>query len=402
MSVRNVPGSPRKITHVVRSAGVGGVETHVQYVLRLLQAQGDVVSLVSLSSDTPHAKFVELGAPIVTLSDQPAWGWNTVKAGIGLWRALRRDPPDIVHVHGARPILLGSVAARLAGVDHVVCSLHGAHDLMAVRSDGTMSALGAWGARVVHGIGFRLASRIVICAKRLSGDALVSLRSVTLGAARMLRKKERVVYHGIDIRQFDVVPSAKARARESDVDLVVGTLSRLDEPKKGIGVLLNAVAELERRGVRVRLVVAGDGHSRTPLERQARALHLRDCRFLGFVEDARAFYASLDVFALASFSEGMPLVNLEAMACGTTVVTTDVGGAAEAVLDGATGLVVPPGDAGALADAIEALARDPERRRALGTAGRERVREHFSIEAMFRRLSAVYDELFPTKGGAEK
>lgn len=392
-----VPGMPRQhFVHVVRTAGTGGVETHVRSMIRLMQARGLEVTLVSLAREAPHRQFVELGCQIVSLHDESGWGWHTVKSGLALIGVLRRLRPDVVHVHGARPILLGTLAAKAAGSGAVVCSLHGAHDLMVVRDDGTIGPVGAWFARVVHGLGFLLSDAVVICAGRLRRDVEVSLATASAGFPGRALRKVQLVHHGIDLLPF--ASATPARPPAEGRPFVVGTLCRLDEPKKGVAVLLKAVAALESRGIQVSLRIAGGGHSRSSLERQAATLDLRDCQFLGFVEDAPSFYATLDVFVLPSFSEGMPLVNLEAMASGLPVVTSDVGGAAEAVLDGDCGLVVPPGDVGALASALEVLARDSGRRTRFGQAGFDRARRHFSLDAMFEKLRAVYDGVSRSPG----
>ena len=112
--------------------------------------------------------------------------------------------------------------------------------------------------------------------------------------------------------------------------------------------------------------------------------------FLGRVDNSAAFLAACDVVVVPSLSEGMPLVPMEAMALGKPVVATRVGGTPEVVLDGETGLLVPPGDGAALALAIDTLLRDDEARRRMGSAGRERADRHFSTETLVAR----YVELF--------
>jgi glycosyltransferase involved in cell wall biosynthesis len=374
------------ILHIVRSAGTGGVETHVRLMCELYRAAGGTASVVSLTSDKPDPAFVAAASGFSMLNDSSTWNLRSIATIRDLRRYLKRSPADLVHVHGARPIFAGALAARLAGKRRIVASLHGSTDLMAVREDGTSSALGLLFARLVHGLGFVLSRRIVICAGRLDEDVVRCLR--LFGPfGRASRRKVRVVHHGIQAEPQSESPRPATAAR-----LRVGTLSRLDEPKKGIAFLLRAVRLLQDAGTVVSLRHAGNGYSKADLEHLARQLGLADCEFVGYVADAREFYRGLDVFVLASLSEGMPLVNLEAMSCGVPVITTDVGGAAEAVLDGQCGLVVPPADPESLARAIGRLAADRQEAARFAAAGQERVMKNFTVATTFSRLQSIYAE----------
>jgi glycosyltransferase involved in cell wall biosynthesis len=149
----------------------------------------------------------------------------------------------------------------------------------------------------------------------------------------------------------------------------------------------------------VRLLLIGKdlergGAFQAELEREAERLGVRErVLFTGHRDDARALLAEADVVALPSWTEGLPLAVLEAMTQARPVVATLVGGTAEVVVDGETGLLVPPRDPEALAQAIERLLADPTLRRRLGEAGRRRVEERFSLDAMTRRVLAIYDEV---------
>jgi glycosyltransferase involved in cell wall biosynthesis len=116
-------------------------------------------------------------------------------------------------------------------------------------------------------------------------------------------------------------------------------------------------------------------------------------RFLGPLQDVRVALRACDVFVLPSEQEGLPLAALEAMSCGKAVIATPVNGVPEAVVDGETGLLVPPRSAGALAAAIERLFGAPELRRAYGAAGLARVRRRFSVERVQQRLNGIYADL---------
>lgn len=164
-------------------------------------------------------------------------------------------------------------------------------------------------------------------------------------------------------------------------------------PAKGQHILVDVVAELVRAGQEVRLRLVGDGPDRGSLETQVAALGLvEQVVFEGAVNQdrIRAIYAEADCFALASFAEGIPVVLMEAMAMEIPCVTTFITGHPELIRDGVDGLLVPPSNVQALAEAIAGLIADPERRRRLGEAGRRRVMARYDLETNTQRLAAIF------------
>ena len=211
----------------------------------------------------------------------------------------------------------------------------------------------------------------------------------------------QLIPNGIDIDRFRPRPELRAGARAAlalaDTDIAIGIVASLT-PEKAHRVLIEAVARLRAEGVPLALVVAGEGGERAAIEAALAAASLSDStRMLGLRRDLdRAVYPALDLLALVShpFRETLPVSILEGMASGLAVVATQVGSLPDLVLDGATGLLAPPGDANALAARIRALALDPARRAAFGLAGRERAVTHFTLE----RMVAAYAELFERLG----
>jgi glycosyltransferase involved in cell wall biosynthesis len=200
--------------------------------------------------------------------------------------------------------------------------------------------------------------------------------------AGLPRESVRTIYNGVP----DVGPAAP---RGDDGGLVVGSLARLDRIK-GIDVLLHAAAGLDE----IRIVVSGDGPEAHRLRAQADELGLGErFRIEAWSDSRRDLFDEIDIFALPSRAEGFPLSIVEAMLAGRPVVATDVGSVKEAVVDGTTGLVVPPDDAGALRAALSRLGADPEERRRMGAAGRVRALAHFTAEQMAREFERLYDEL---------
>jgi glycosyltransferase involved in cell wall biosynthesis len=165
-------------------------------------------------------------------------------------------------------------------------------------------------------------------------------------------------------------------------------------PVKGHSFLLEAFARVISALPSARLLIIGEGPLRASLQAQAEALGLQSAvRFLGHRSDAQRLLAAGDLLVNSSLSEGTPLSVMEAMALGLPVVATNVGGVPKLVLDGETGMLVPPAEVEALAAALLELMRNAEKRRALGEAGRRRALEQFSIETAAAKYQALYDKL---------
>jgi glycosyltransferase involved in cell wall biosynthesis len=157
--------------------------------------------------------------------------------------------------------------------------------------------------------------------------------------------------------------------------------------QKGHKFLLEAAVRLPE----VTFLLAGEGPERAALEQQARALNLGSrVKFLGYRQDVAELLALCDLVVLPSICEGLPLCVLEAMAAGRPVVATSLPGTAEAVAHGRTGLLVPPADPPALAEAIQKLADDEGLSRAFGSAGADHVRRNFSLANMVDSVTAMY------------
>ncbi len=231
-------------------------------------------------------------------------------------------------------------------------------------------------------------ARFVVCISDFTRSQLMSLCDPSEWS------KLHVVHVGIPIDQFtDRGDDASARTEHSI--LFIGR----QVPEKGEGVLLEAVALLAERGLDVELTLAGEGAARADFEALAERLGVASrTSFPGAVgqDDICALYAAASVFCLPSFAEGVPGVLMEAMAMETPVVSTRITGISELIDDGRTGLLVAPGRADLLADALERLLLDPTLRREMGLAAREKVIGEFNTDTQAERLHALLlSELAP-------
>jgi glycosyltransferase involved in cell wall biosynthesis len=210
-------------------------------------------------------------------------------------------------------------------------------------------------------------------------------------AARLVPEASVVVIpgSGVDIRRFHVTP-------EPAGEPVVLMASRMLWDK-GVGELVEASRLLRARGLKPRIVLAGRpdaGNPRTISQEQLRQWGADEgVEWVGHREDMPDLYARAQVVVLPSYGEGLPKSLVEAAACGRAIIATDVPGCREAVDDGVNGLLVKSRDPVSLADAIQALLQDPDRRAAMGRRGRERAEREFSDEQIVGQTLAVYDEL---------
>ena len=200
--------------------------------------------------------------------------------------------------------------------------------------------------------------------------------------------KLRVVHCGADLSRYPLAPPRRGPG------FVVLCVARL-AAQKGLDVLLGAVKLLADRGTDVQLVLVGDGPMRDRLQRRTERLGIAGRVALeGAVgqDEMAAYYAGADVFCLPSFAEGVPVVLMEAMASGRAVVATRVAGVPELVEEGVSGLLVAPGNAEALATALQRLASSPEEREGMGLAGRRKVVEEFDAEKCAAHLALLFEQ----------
>lgn len=300
-----------------------------------------------------------------------------------LTRLFRELAPDVLLINnggypGGESCRVAALAARRAGVPRVVHFVH------------NMAHAPAWPAAVEERLDREVnrAVAVWVTAAHRASDELARLRPIP-------RETIATVHYGIPVPEAPPAhqPDLRLRAELGFPEQAPGLVAVANlEPRKGLGVLLEALAELRRSGHALPTAIVGEGPMRAQLEAGLVELDLQDTvRLLGWREDVEAIMREATLLALPSLSnECLPYVILEAMAVGLPVVSTDVAGIPEMVQDGVTGRVVPPGDPGAMADALLQLCADPAGARRMGQSGRARVAGQFTVVAM---TSAMRDVL---------
>jgi glycosyltransferase involved in cell wall biosynthesis len=297
---------------------------------------------------------------------------------VAIWRLFRALRPSLVHLVTIKPVLYGGLMARLAGVPGVVAAISGLGTVF--MSDGSTR-------RLVQGL-YRLAlghpNSAVIFQNADDRDALRRIGAVRADQVRLVRGS------GVALTDYHYLP-------EPEGVPVVTMAARLLRDK-GVAEFVAAAGMLHERGVeaKFRLVGSQDPGNPTSITDAELALWKSqgDVCFPGFRTDIARQYAESNVVCLPSYyREGLPKNLVEAAACGRAVVTTDVPGCRDAIVPGESGILVPPRNAEALANAIQALLSDPVRRRGMGKAGRALAEKEFAIEKIVAAHLAIYREL---------
>ena len=369
MSVR------RRVVHVTDSAGFGGAERQILTLIEHLDRErwDPVLAHHGSPGIQPLVDGARaLGVPDVVLEPMPD-GLAGARRVPRAARTLRGLGADVLHAHLTWPLackwpLAAGVVAR---VPAVVATVQLYLPFTATR-----------GTLLQHRILARRVGRY-ICVSRFVADA--GIAHPGWPPARV-----SVVHNGIDPAPWERGDAARGRAALGGGDEPVAlTLARLD-PQKGLEVLVEAATQTPG----VQFAIAGDGPERAALEQQIERLGLSGrVRLLGRREDATDLLAGCDLFVLPSRFEGLPVSVVEAMAASRPVVATAIGGTDEAVVAGETGLLVPAGDAPALAAAVARIAGDGDLSAAMGAAGRERAHASFTAAGMASAVEATYLDL---------
>jgi glycosyltransferase involved in cell wall biosynthesis len=332
-----------------------------QVVVRLAASQkeaGHRVGVLAIHGGPLEEELLKIGIHVEVL------GSGRMRRGTRTLRYFSSVRPDVVHAHNPTSLHY-AVLSKLVSRARLVVTVHGETY-----------------ARPGSALEWYLVSFVGV----VSHAALRKLR-VPCAPAKL-----RVIHNGIalvgDNRSQRDTQRLELGVSQTLVGIIVARLSGL----KGHATLLRSLEKLRAAGVDLLVLVAGDGPQRGELERQARELSLDDrlVRFLGARTDVDRLLRAADFFVLPSDTEGLPLSVLEAMAHGLPVVASRVGGIPELIEHDEHGLLVPPGDPIALADAIRRLSDDPSLRRRLGDAARLRARGQFSLSNTLRKYDLLY------------
>jgi glycosyltransferase involved in cell wall biosynthesis len=354
-----------RVVHVHRLRGVGGSERHLLALLPALRERGVDATFIGLDDADPDPFYAELDRLHVPYTRLRAPRDLDPALVVRLRRAIRRARPDIVHTHLVHADVYGAVAA-------------GRSTIVSTKHNDDPFRLGPF--RHVERLTARRTRRVICITAAL---ARFNVERVGLPA-----NKVSVVHYGLD--ELPAAwgppggPTLPAQCR------VLLAVSRLEQ-QKGMDVAIEALGRVRERHPGAVLVVLGLGSQEGALRALAETLGLSDAVYLaGSVGDVADWLRRAELFVHPARWEGFGLALLEAMLAGLPVVASAVSSIPEIVVDGVTGLLVPPDDVSRLTEAIGALLDDPTMARSFGEAGLERARASFSVATMAERTLEVY------------
>jgi glycosyltransferase involved in cell wall biosynthesis len=384
-------GGTISVVHVMASGAGGGAQVHVQNLVERLDAGRFETEVVSLSQGPAVRRMRRAGISVHVIDDK-----DDTAVLSQLVAYLRRRPPQVIHNHMFRAEIIGTRAAL---------------------------ALAELGLPRPYVIGTVHSSRVRSAADRQLLRSLTPSMDRLIAVSRAIDKKLRLegrtgpvvdlIYNGVDLDRYAYQEACCTLPEEygfPEGAPMVGVVARL-EPEKGHATLLPAWAQVLEHVPEARLLIIGEGSERPRLEAMADELGLmgEDCSgdrcvgtrgarpgakvlFTGLRDDVPAVTAALDVAVLPSYREAQGLAILEAMALRRPVVATAVGGVPEMIEDGQTGLLVPPHDEAALADAIVRLLTDHPLADTVARNGHDMVHARFCLQHMVEAVASLYEE----------
>jgi sugar transferase (PEP-CTERM/EpsH1 system associated) len=359
-----------RVVHLVNGLQVGGLEKVVYNLVRFRDSHRITPSVLCLNESGPLVDdFRALGISVECLAGA---AMGRVRLFARLVRRLREIRPHVLHTHNPIPHYFGVAAALLARVPVVVHTKHGRNRPDVKR-------------RVALN---HLAARLSSCVVAVSNNA----QQVARRTERVPPRKLRLIRNGVALPAFQVPQRDDAAVKRGIHVARLNVIKDQATLLRMVRLVVDAVPDF-------RLDIVGDGPEREALERLSAELRLeKHVCFLGERTDVNTLLGNAGLFVLSSLGEGLSLTLLEAMASGLPIVATEVGGNPEVVIDGKTGLLVPPRSPEKLASAVVTLIQNPALARAMGEKGRRRAEAEFDMRTVATKYESLYEKLLRDGG----
>jgi glycosyltransferase involved in cell wall biosynthesis len=377
-----------RIVYMIDALGFGGAEHQLVCFLRHLNPDryAPTVCVLSVRQGNMNADEIRQSGidveliPVRRLLDPQ--GFKRLK------QHLRARQPAIVHTHLDFSTILGGTACRRLGIPHVA-TLH-------TMEQPPRHSRAMWRQRFFYRSLNRSCDQVISVSQ--------SVREHHLTRSGLDPGKVVTIHNGIDTQPFTCRNQAEREAVRRSLnipsDAPVITAVAVLRPAKGVQHLIDALPTMMQAVPEIRLLVVGSGPNEPALRTQAGALGVAErITFTGHRDDVPRLLTASDLFVLPTLRDSLPTVIIEAMAAGTPVVASDVGGVSEMIEDGVTGLLVPPSDPSKLADACLRLLNQPKLSSSIAQAARHAANQRFGIDVHVKRVTEVYEKLLAQHTG---
>ena len=370
------------ITATEQNKGVGGAETLLLAMLKNIDKARFHFTIAYATKGVLNKDFEKAGAEVIQFD---TYIHLDVAAILKIKKIIRDKNIDILHSHQPRLDLFGAIACKLTGKP-MIFTRH-----LAI-SESPISSFKKFAFMSFDKFTLASAKKMVCASKSIADDLEVNEKAD--------RRKIEIIYAGLDLLVYDREIKKGSIRREfsipSDAPLI-GMLGRINA-QKSHQYFLMAASEVLKEEPHARFLIVGDGPLRAAQEKLAKSLGIEpSVIFTGFRTDIPQIMGDLDISALSSLTEALAIVKMEAMAMGKPVVSFDVGGVSELVINGKTGFLILPKDWKSFAQAIIGLIRDKQKALQMGMSGRKRVEEMFSLDIMVHKHEQLYSEIAQNK-----
>jgi len=361
------------VLQVTTHINIGGIANYIVSLSKALRAQGIGCTVASSGGDMEtELKKSAIAHRKLDIDTKFEFGPKALKSVFAINRIVREEKIDIIHAHSRVSQVAASLSSNATGVPFVTTC----HGYFQKRS---RKVFDTWGEKVIA-----------------ISDAV---RAHLLEDFEIEEARIALIYTGVDTEKFgktsapqEAAGVKKAAGLREDA-MVIGTIGRLSSVK-GQKYLIQALAELQKKKRAVQGLIVGNGEEEAPLKALAKSLGLsQDIAIVSADTDTAKYLAAMDVFVLPSEKEGLGLALLEALAAGRPCIASDIGGIGNIIDDRRNGILVPVGNAEAIARAAMMLLDDKEMAMALALNGKKTVEERFSLGVMAGKIIEVYNEV---------
>ncbi len=324
----------------------------------------------------------ELGVKFFSVDMSRQFSLRSIRQLSGI---IKNNKIDLVHSQGARADFYTRIAGRVAGSPHNFCTI-----AMPVKGF-DVKPLRKIIYRTIDSFAERYVQKFIVVSDALK-RVLIEKRGIS-------EHKVVRIYNGIELDQYQPnadCSNSRKKWNISQESPVIGAIGRMVW-QKGFEFLIRAIPEVIQAVPDVKFIFVGDGPLRGKLGALSEELGVRDkVIFAGFRNDIKEVLSAVDLLAVPSLLEGFPMITLEAMAMARPIIATHIDGTTEQITDGENGIIVPPKDHIALAEAILRLIQDKEFSKKLGVTARQRVKQRFSVEKMIKETEKIYLSIIGT------